>query len=51
MPSDWLQPLLDPNGIVFDDVDDANRFMDALMLLYNCVNLRQLCSFMGVNGF
>ncbi len=38
MPSDWLQPLLDLNEIVFDDIDDANRFMGALMPLYNRVN-------------
>lgn len=39
MPSEWLQPLLDLNGIVFDDIDDANRFMGAVMPLYNRVNL------------
>jgi len=33
MSFDWLQPLLDLNGIVFDDIDDANRFMGALMPL------------------
>lgn len=42
MPSDWLQPLLDLNGIVFDDIDDANRFMGALMPLYNRLNAVRL---------
>lgn len=38
MPSEWLQPLLEFNGIIFDGVDDANRFMGALMPLYNRIN-------------
>ncbi|RNC67838.1 MAG: hypothetical protein ED859_12705 [Desulfuromonadales bacterium] len=42
MPSDWMQPLLDMNGIVFADIDDANRFMGALMPLYNRVNAVRL---------
>lgn len=42
MPSDWMQPLLDLNGIVFDDIGDANRFMGALMPLYNRVNAVRL---------
>ena len=42
MPSSWLQPLLDLNGILFDDIDDANRFMGALMPLYNRVNAIRL---------
>ncbi|MDD2337609.1 MAG: UPF0149 family protein [Geobacteraceae bacterium] len=42
MPSEWLQPLLDLNGIVFDNIDDANRFMGALMPLYNRVNAARL---------
>jgi yecA family protein len=42
MTSDWLQPLLDMNSIVFDDIDDANRFMGALMPLYNRVNALRL---------
>nr|HOP40143.1 UPF0149 family protein [Geobacteraceae bacterium] len=42
MPSEWLQPLLDFNGIVFDNIDDANRFMGALMPLYNRVNAARL---------
>ena len=42
MPSDWLQPLFDLNGIHFDDIDDANRFMGALMPLYNRLNAFRL---------
>ncbi len=42
MPSDWLQPLLDLTGIVFVDTDDATRFMDQLMPLYNRVNETRL---------
>lgn len=42
MPSEWLQPLLDLNGIVFGDIDDANRFMGALMPLYNRINAARL---------
>jgi uncharacterized protein len=38
MPSDWMQPLLDLNGIIFSDFKDANGFMGALMPLYNRVN-------------
>lgn len=38
MPSQWLQPLLDFNGIVFRDTDGARRFMDQLMPLFNRVN-------------
>jgi yecA family protein len=38
MPSQWLQPLLDANGIIFEDFADANGFMSALMPLYNRVN-------------
>lgn len=37
-PSDWMQPLLDFTGIVFDDSDDATHFMDLLMPLYNRLN-------------
>ena len=42
MLSEWLQPLLDLNGIAFDDIDDANRFMGTLMPLYNRVNAARL---------
>jgi len=38
VPSQWIQPLLDKNGIVFQDIGDANRFMGALMPLYNRIN-------------
>lgn len=38
MPSQWLQPLLDKNGIVFDTMDAANAFIGAMMPLYNRVN-------------
>jgi hypothetical protein len=33
MPSQWMQPLLDRNGIVFDTIDAANGFIGALMPL------------------
>lgn len=42
MPSDWLEPLFDLNDIIFDSLDDANRFMSALMPLYNRVNAVRL---------
>lgn len=42
VPSDWVQPLLDFNGIVFAKVDDAKSFMDLLMQLYNRVNEKRL---------
>jgi len=38
MPSEWMQPLLDLNDIIFDDIDDTNQFMNALMPLYNRIN-------------
>ncbi len=38
MMSDWLQPFLDLNGIVFDGIDEANSFMGLLMTLYNRLN-------------
>jgi yecA family protein len=37
-PSDWMQPLLEFNAIVFNDTDDATQFMDQLMPLYNRLN-------------
>jgi len=38
MPSEWMQPLIDFNGIVFKSDDDARQFMELLMPLYNRVN-------------
>ncbi|NVN92604.1 MAG: UPF0149 family protein [Desulfuromonadales bacterium] len=42
LPSDWVQPLLEYNGIVFPAMDDAKSFMDLLMQLYNRVNEKRL---------
>lgn len=38
MPSEWFQPLLDYNGIVFTSADDARRFMELVLPLFNRVN-------------
>jgi len=38
MPSDWVQPLLDFNGIIFQTAEDAKQFMDLMMPLYNRLN-------------
>jgi len=38
MPSQWLQPLLDSHGIVFQKIADASAFTGALLELYNRIN-------------
>jgi yecA family protein len=35
LTSQWLQPLLDKYDLVFEAFEDASRFLDALMPLYN----------------
>jgi uncharacterized protein len=38
MPSQWLQPLLDRHGIIFQNMADAGGFTGALLELYNRIN-------------
>jgi uncharacterized protein len=52
LPSEWLQPIMDRGGMVFDDLDKGKLFMDQIMLLYNHLNdlrLKSLnpCPFSG----
>jgi uncharacterized protein len=50
MPSEWLKPLFHLNDIVFEDLEEANSLVSAVMALYNRVNLvrmndENLCPF------